>query len=72
MNGVRGDFVDYRGLREVANRPNWSIEVFPTGAMPHFEMTAQFVRHYDVWAGRTESTKMSDRYSLDEWSAQIP
>ena len=57
-HGVRGDFVDYGGLRQVADRPNWTIEVLPTGALPHFEMTAQFVRHYEVWAARPESNKM--------------
>lgn len=71
-HGVRGDFVDYRGLRQVANRPNWSIEVFPTGAMPHFEMTAQFVRQYDVWADRSASTKVYDSYWLDKLSARMP
>ena len=51
-HGVRGDFVDYRGLRQVADRPNWTIEVLPTGALPHFEMTAQFVQRYESWAAR--------------------
>jgi len=57
-HGVRGDFVDYRGLRQVADRPNWTIEVLPTGALPHFEMTEQFVRRYEGWAARSESAKM--------------
>ena len=55
VHGVRGDFVDYRGLRQVADRSNWTIEVFPTGALPHFETLAQFVRRYETWAARTES-----------------
>jgi pimeloyl-ACP methyl ester carboxylesterase len=54
-HGVRGDFVDYRGLRQVADRPNWTIEVLPTGALPHFEMTEQFVRRYENWAARSGS-----------------
>jgi len=50
VHGVRGDFVDYRGLRQVADRKNWTIEVLPTGALPHFEMPAEFIRRYEAWA----------------------
>ena len=55
-HGVRGDFVEYRGLRQVAERSNWTVEVLPTGALPHFEMTEEFVRRYDAWASRPAST----------------
>jgi pimeloyl-ACP methyl ester carboxylesterase len=55
-HGVRGDFTDYRGLKQVADRPNWTVEVLPTGALPHFEMPAQFVELYELWAARREST----------------
>jgi pimeloyl-ACP methyl ester carboxylesterase len=48
-HGVRGDFIDYRNKTEVAGRANWTITVFPTGAMPHFETQAQFVRAYDAF-----------------------
>ena len=56
VHGVRGDFVEYRGLRQVAERSNWAVEVLPTGALPHFEMTEEFVRRYDAWATRPAST----------------
>ena len=36
-HGVRGDFVDYSGKAQVEGRANWTIRVFETGAMPHFE-----------------------------------
>jgi pimeloyl-ACP methyl ester carboxylesterase len=55
VHGVRGDFVDYRGLGQVANRTNWTIEVLPTGALPYFEMTAQFVSRYEEWAAASAS-----------------
>jgi pimeloyl-ACP methyl ester carboxylesterase len=48
-HGVRGDFVDYSNKAQVADRANWTIEVFPTGAMPHFEAKAAFVRSYDAF-----------------------
>lgn len=46
-HGVRGDFVDYRQKRAFEGRPNWRIQVFETGALPHFEIPAEFVREYD-------------------------
>jgi alpha-beta hydrolase superfamily lysophospholipase len=48
-HGVRGDFVDYRNKALVQGRANWTIEVFPTGAMPHFEAKDAFVRAYDTF-----------------------
>jgi pimeloyl-ACP methyl ester carboxylesterase len=57
-HGVRGDFVRYQGLRQVADRANWTIDVFPTGALPHFEMTGQFVRRYEAWADRAVSNSI--------------
>ena len=42
-HGVRGDFTDYRQLGGlVAQRPNWTVDVFQTGAMPYFEMPDAF------------------------------
>jgi len=53
LHGVRGDFVDYRGLVEFKDKPNWQVEVLPTGALPHFELPREFVERYDRWcAGR--------------------
>ncbi len=49
VHGVRGDFVDYRGLRLLADRPNWTTEVLPSGALPHFELPHEFIRRYDAW-----------------------
>ncbi|MBT9486268.1 MAG: alpha/beta hydrolase [Rubrivivax sp.] len=41
-HGVRGDFTDYRGLHIVRDKPNWRIDVLPTGALPQFEVPARF------------------------------
>lgn len=52
-HGVRGDFTDYRGKDSVQSRPNWQFSVFPTGAMPYFEVLTDFTRAYDRFlAGR--------------------
>ena len=48
-HGVRGDFVDYSNKTQVEGRANWSIVVFPTGAMPHFELPADFIAAYDAF-----------------------
>jgi pimeloyl-ACP methyl ester carboxylesterase len=49
VHGVRGDFTNYRGLQLLADRPNWRVEIMPTGALPYFELPNEFVRRYDAW-----------------------
>jgi len=48
-HGVRGDFVDYSNKTVIEGRANWTIEIFQTGAMPHFEAKEAFVRSYDAF-----------------------
>lgn len=48
-HGVRGDFVDYSNKTQVEGRANWTIRVFQTGAMPHFEAEAEFIAAYDAF-----------------------
>lgn len=47
VHGVRGDFVDYRQKSAFEHKPNWRFDVLPTGALPHFEQLAAFVRRYE-------------------------
>jgi pimeloyl-ACP methyl ester carboxylesterase len=47
VRGVRGDFQDYSRVPLFASRPNWTIQVFPTGALPHFELPLEVTRSYD-------------------------
>ncbi len=49
VHGVRGDFVDYKGLEKFRTKPGWQIEVMQTGALPHFEMPGEFLRRYDAF-----------------------
>ena len=46
-HGVRGDFTDYRGEVIVAGRSNWQFSVFPTGALPYFEVPEDFCNAFD-------------------------
>ena len=48
-HGVRGDFVDYHAKHVVQGLPNWRIDVFETGAMPHFERLSDVVARYDAF-----------------------
>ena len=38
---------DYRGCGFVKQRPNWRFTVYPTGALPHFELPGPFEADYD-------------------------
>jgi hypothetical protein len=48
-DGVKGDFVDYRGTSLVENRPNWSIATFDTGTFPPFKLRDAVVNSYDAF-----------------------
>jgi pimeloyl-ACP methyl ester carboxylesterase len=49
VHGDRGDFTDYTKAPLFERKPNWSIQIFPTGAMPHFEMLEKVCRSYDAF-----------------------
>lgn len=51
-HGVRGDFVDYSQKKTVQRLPNWRIDVFQTGAMPHFEKPGEFIASCDAFLER--------------------
>jgi hypothetical protein len=46
-HGTRGDFTNYRGKVIIEDRPNWQFSVFPTGALPYFEVPQDFCSAYD-------------------------
>jgi hypothetical protein len=46
-HGVRGDFTDYRQKTLLQDRANWLTQVFPTGALPHFEVLSDFCAAFD-------------------------
>ncbi|MBL8306612.1 MAG: alpha/beta fold hydrolase [Rubrivivax sp.] len=48
-HGVRGDFTDYRGLAMISGRPNWRVSVLQTGALPYFELPAEFNAAMDAF-----------------------
>jgi hypothetical protein len=48
---VRGDFTDYRGRRWLEARGNWRFSVYPTGALPFFELPEDFIADYDRFIG---------------------
>jgi len=50
-HGTRGDFTDYRSKAIVETLPNWRLSVFPTGALPYFEVPEDFCTAYDQFLG---------------------
>lgn len=45
-HGTRGSFNDFGAADRVHSRPNWLVERFDTGAMPHFERAGEFANRY--------------------------
>lgn len=52
VHGVRGDFVNYTGLGAFAGDPGWTVDILPTGALPHFETLSEFLARYEAWSAR--------------------
>jgi hypothetical protein len=46
-HGLLGDFKDFRGKQLVRDRGNWKTTVYPTGALPYFEVPSAFHRAFD-------------------------
>jgi pimeloyl-ACP methyl ester carboxylesterase len=61
-HGVRGDFKDFRGLNIVTGKPDWSVTVFQSGAMPYFEMPEAFCAAFDEFLRR---------HPADPWPGSI-
>ncbi|MBY6204862.1 alpha/beta fold hydrolase [Halomonas denitrificans] len=55
-HGVRGDFTDFSRASNYRDRPNWRITEYPTGALPYFEVTDEFVRDYRAFLADTDKT----------------
>lgn len=51
-HGVRGDFVDYRQLDAMKARPQWTVQVFDAGALPHFEHPQAFLAAYEAFLAK--------------------
>ena len=51
-HGIRGDFVDFDRKVEVEGRSNWTVRVFRTGAMAHFERLDEVTAAYDDFVDR--------------------
>ncbi|WP_164963804.1 alpha/beta fold hydrolase [Rubrivivax sp. JA1026] len=48
-HGVLGDFTDYRAMSIVNGKPNWRFSVYPTGALPFFELPRPFLNDLDAF-----------------------
>lgn len=48
-HGNRGDFQDFSYASTFAQRPNWTVTEFKSGALPFFENGEDFIRRYDAF-----------------------
>nr|MBV6631053.1 alpha/beta hydrolase [Oceanococcus sp. HetDA_MAG_MS8] len=48
-HGNRGDFTDYRRKRFYTDRPNWTIQQYSAGALPHYDRLPDFLRDYEAF-----------------------
>jgi pimeloyl-ACP methyl ester carboxylesterase len=46
-HATRGDFKDFGAAGWTAERANWRLQPYPTGALPHFEQPKTFLADYD-------------------------
>lgn len=46
-HGNRGDFTDYRRKRFYTDRPNWTIQQYSAGALPHYDRLQDFLTDYE-------------------------
>ena len=60
-HGVRGDFTDYRGKVIVEARANWQFTVFPTGALPYFEVPEDFNNAYDRFLAISPTVGLAEK-----------
>lgn len=54
-HGTLGDFRDFSEAGWTASRPNWIVEAFATGALPHFEQPDAFCESYGRFLAGTVS-----------------
>lgn len=48
-HGVHGAFSHFEGKDALRDRPNWTIDIFDSGAMPQFQCLAEMVRRYHAF-----------------------
>lgn len=62
-HGTKGDFGDFSEADWVRSRPNWRVDPFETGALPHFERPREFMTHYELFLAepdtRTDARKVA-------------
>lgn len=55
-HATRGDFQDFSGAGWVRDRPDWTVQPFPTGALIHFEQPDAFAAAYRTFLARPHSS----------------
>lgn len=55
VHGDRGDFTDYRRKRFYTDRPNWTIQEYQAGALPHYDLPQRFLNDYSAFLATSKS-----------------
>jgi pimeloyl-ACP methyl ester carboxylesterase len=50
-HATRGDFADMSGAGWTRARPSWTLQPYPTGALPHFELPDRFAADLEAFLG---------------------
>lgn len=58
-HGTRGDFRDFSQAQWTQGRANWTVQAFPTGALPHFEQPDAFMASYRRFLASMETSEVS-------------
>jgi pimeloyl-ACP methyl ester carboxylesterase len=53
----KGDFANFSDADWARNQPNWTVETFDTGALPHFERPAAFCANYRTFLEKNETIR---------------
>jgi pimeloyl-ACP methyl ester carboxylesterase len=60
-HATRGDFKDFSQAGWAEARPNWTVQPFDTGALPHFERPAAFLEAYERFLAAQVSSPSAPR-----------
>jgi pimeloyl-ACP methyl ester carboxylesterase len=71
-HATRGDFKDFSEAGWVRARPNWTVQPFATGALPHFERPDEFLAAYEGFLEKVGSAAAAEAHSLSEARSPSP
>lgn len=62
-HGTRGDFQDFSAAGWTSSRPNWTVQPFDTGALPHLERPQEFMMAFERFLAAVPDIEPGAAYS---------